>query len=158
VTPVEREGLVGAATFILRSFCTAKADRFADARVKARETLLDSFEKNKAYPDWAIFLLIADKLPRNTTRDLAIVIAVEMICIEFDLPATRNRFAKSGQESACSIVAAALGRLKMSRTEAAVNKIYDKQQKRFPKKFIASFVDAYISDFQQNVGKHLVGN
>jgi hypothetical protein len=143
VTPDKKQHAKLVAAGILNGFYSTKERRFADMRDVARRVILRSFEKNQPYPDWAIFLLSADKLPRNVTRDLAIVLAVQFICIYCDLPATRNRLAKGGQESGCSIVVAALERLKIARTEAAVNKIYE-QQNQFPTRFVNSFVRAWV--------------
>jgi hypothetical protein len=143
VTPDEKQYAIRAAAGILNGFYSTKERRFWDVRDTARKAILRSFEKNQPYPDWAIFLLSADKLPRNVGRDLAIVLAVQFICIYCDLPATRNRLAKSGQESGCSIVAAALERLKIARTEAAVNKIYERQN-QFPTRFVKSFVHVWF--------------
>ena len=110
LTPDKKQDAILVAAAVLTGFYSAKERRFADLHDLARKVLLHSFKKNQPYPDWAIFVLVTDKLPRNLSRDLAIVLAVEFICMYCDLPATRNRLAKSGQESGCSIVAAALER------------------------------------------------
>jgi hypothetical protein len=65
----------------------------------------------------------------NSLRDDAILDAVEIV-MKFGFKATRND-ASRGHESACSIVALALGECGVARSESQVKKIWEEQLKKW---------------------------